>query len=399
MDRMNALGYRPDRYGAFTHELLAETDDAELQTIVQQAAAELSTPIALVSLILDQIQFFKASVGLPPDLAAARGTHRDVSFCQFIVRDGQAFEVNDALNDPRVPQHVVKDYDIRSYLGVPIRVKDTIVGSLCVLDTKRRAFSERERSGLNNLATLVNKRLEILTQTRRHRRLDLTERALQPGLTELTETLRPIPHQVNAGYSAVAAMRSFLDLAKHLMQQDGKFPDAFKLSFEAALEANQVINELLYDIEAAAADSQDCVNALENLTIDVGSLSLSEVVIAAQDLARNATKLIGGCPLPEFTQDPIVYTNGTLAVAIVTNCLLAMAAALGEKNATRGIDLGIHYRPEAVDLSFTGTELEQADYEKALQQLILQLGSDPSVFVDTIEMGIEITFKTRAVAK
>jgi len=395
MDRIDALGHRPDRYGAFTHELLAEADDVELQEIVRQAAAELSTPIALVSLVLDQVQYFKASVGLPPELAAARGTHRDVSFCQFIVRDGQSFEVNDASNDPRIPKQVAKDYDIQSYLGVPIRVKDTVVGSLCVLDIEKRKFSESHRNSLNKLARLVNERLEVLTRTRRQRRLDLTERAIQPGLSELSQALKPIPHQVHAGYSAMAAMRSFLDLTKHIMEEKRPFSDAFLLSYEAAVEANKQIEELLFDIEAAAADSQDCVDALEGLTSNVGSLSLSEVVIAGQDLARHATKSIGGCPLPEFDTDPIIYSNGTMAIAIVTNCILAMAAALGERGSQKGIEIKINDRPGATELLFSAEDLSLSASEAVVQQLILQLGKDPSVFIDSAEGDIKLTFKTR----
>ncbi len=396
MDRIDALGHRPDRYGAFTQELLAEADDVELQEIVKQAAAELSTPIALVSLVLDQVQYFKASVGLPPELAAARGTHRDVSFCQFIVRDGKSFEVNDASNDPRIPKQVAKDYDIQSYLGVPIQVKDTVVGSLCVLDTEKRKFSERHRKSLNKLADLVNQRLEVLTRTRRQRRLDLTERALQPGLSELSQSLKPIQHQVHAGYSAVAAMRSFLDLTKHLMEEKESFPsDAFKLSYEAAVEANKQIEELLFDIEAASADSQDCVRALEGLTTNVGSLSLSEVVIAGQDLARNATKSIGGCPLPDFDPDPIIYTNGTMAIAIVTNCILAMAAALAEKGSHNGIEILVNDSPGATELIFSAEDLAPSASEAVVQRLIHQLGRDPSVFIDSADGDIKLTFKTR----
>lgn len=183
MDRIDVLGDSNERFGLFTKELLAETNDSELQKIVKKAAADLNSPIALVSLVLDQVQFFKAHIGLPPVLAKARGTHRDVSFCQFVVRDGETFEVNDASNDPRIPQHVVKEYNIQSYLGVPIMVKENVMGSLCVLDTKKRGFSKEEHTSLKKLAKLVNGRLEAIAKSRRQTRLDLTEYTLKPALS------------------------------------------------------------------------------------------------------------------------------------------------------------------------------------------------------------------------
>ena len=78
MDRIDTLGDSNERFNQLTRELLAETDDYELQEIVKEAALELNSPIALVSLVLDQVQFFKAHIGLPPVLASSRGTHRDL---------------------------------------------------------------------------------------------------------------------------------------------------------------------------------------------------------------------------------------------------------------------------------------------------------------------------------
>ncbi|MGI9569220.1 MAG: GAF domain-containing protein, partial [Desulfobulbia bacterium] len=111
MDSIDVLGNRPDRHEAFSEGLLAEAGDSDLQQIVEKAADELDAPVALVSLVLDHIQFFKAQYGLPAELAAAKSTRRDVSFCQFVVRDGKPFEVNNAPNDSRIPQHLVNEYN------------------------------------------------------------------------------------------------------------------------------------------------------------------------------------------------------------------------------------------------------------------------------------------------
>ena len=78
-DSIDALGYQPERHHAFASGLLAEAEDEMLQSIVKEAAEEFSTPIALLNLVLEEIQFFKAHYGLPEELADARGTKRDVS--------------------------------------------------------------------------------------------------------------------------------------------------------------------------------------------------------------------------------------------------------------------------------------------------------------------------------
>ena len=59
MDSIDALGLRPGLHTVFTGELLAEAEDEVLRSIVEEAAQNLSAPIALVTLMLEEIQFFK----------------------------------------------------------------------------------------------------------------------------------------------------------------------------------------------------------------------------------------------------------------------------------------------------------------------------------------------------
>ncbi len=60
MEKIDVLGDRPERRRAFSSELLAATEDPAFQMIVDRAATELYAPIVLVSMVLDQIQFFRA---------------------------------------------------------------------------------------------------------------------------------------------------------------------------------------------------------------------------------------------------------------------------------------------------------------------------------------------------
>ena len=395
MDRIDVLGDSNERFGLFTKELLAETNDSELQKIVIKAAADLNSPIALVSLVLDQVQFFKAHIGLPPVLAKARGTHRDVSFCQFVVRDGETFEVNDASNDPRIPQHVVKEYNIQSYLGVPIMVKENVMGSLCVLDTKKRGFSKEEHTSLKKLAKLVNGRLEAIAKSRRQTRLDLTEYTLKPALSELSNSLKSIQNFIKSSYSAETSIRTFLNHSNHLFSNESQYSEAIRFSLDAATKGNQLNEDLLLEIEFAVIDSIDCVNALEQIVNNIESTKLSKIVVSAQDLSRNATKLIGGFPLPDFESDPKIYTQGNLAIAIVTNCLLIISSELGKSGSKNGIRLDTNESDEFIELTFSAKDLTQSSTEMVINDLNNLIGTDdPTIRVDLIDEKIRLNFST-----
>ena len=395
MNRIDVLGNGKERFNVISKELLAEANDVELQEIVKQAASELNSPIALVSLVLDQVQFFKAHIGLPPVLASARGTHRDVSFCQFVVRDGETFEVNDASNDPRIPQHVVKEYNIQAYLGVPIMVEDTVMGSLCVLDTKKRGFSEEEHHSLRKLAKLVNVRLAALTRDSKQKRLDLTETTLKPALSELSESLSSVQKFVSLGYSAGTSIRTFLNHSKHLFAEKSEYSEAIRLSLESALKAIQQNEDLLLEIEFAAKDSADCINAIEKIVMKIEPTRLSEIVVAAQDLSRNSTKIVGGFPLPDFDSDPMIFTKGSLAIAIITNCLLIMSSELGKINSKSGIRLDTNNHQEFIEMLFSAKDLDKKSIELVTDSLKQLIGiEDPTILIDSTDKELRLKFKT-----
>lgn len=381
MERIDVLGDRPERRPAFRRELLAETTDAELQEIVTTAARELSSPIALVSLVLDQIQFFKAHYGLPPDLAAARGTDRDVSFCQFVVRDGDTFEVNDAPNDPRVPQHLVDAYDIRAYLGAPIHAEGTVVGSLCVLDTRSRSFSEDQRVSLEKLAGLVDQRLAALNERRREVRAALTEQASAPALAELRESLAPMRRGVEGILPAAAAVRSFLRLCAHVLEGGAALPDVVRRSRAAAADAAEAIEEAAYDILAAAGDCEDDLSALEQLTTTARVARLSEIVMAAQDLARRSTRPVGGAPLPDLGFDPLVRTPRPLAVGVLTTALVAVADRLAADARTPGIRLAVRSLAAHAELGIAAEGLSAEAVREISAELAAKIGIDPAVSI------------------
>lgn len=397
MDRIDVLGSNPERAKVFTKELLAEANDVELQDLVEQAAKELDSPIAIVSLVLEQVQFFKAHVGLPPALVSARGTHRDVSFCQFVVRDEKPFEVNDAANDIRVPQHVVDEYDIQAYLGVPIKVKDTVVGSLCVIDSKKRSFTEKNHQDLEKLAELVNKRLEIITTVRRQKRLELTETTLQPALNELLKSLETIEGFINAQHNMDKSIQTYLRHAKYLeISKQIEHTDAIKLALEAAINANQQNEDLLLEMELALGDSMDCLQALQQIVSkDKAHANISDVVIAAQDLSRNACREVGGFPLPDFVDDPLIYTKSNLAIAVVSNCLLYVASMLRTLGSTKGIDLAIKESEREVELAFFAEDLMEPQLQSIAQDLKILIGEEePTVSVTAVHNAVIVHFKT-----
>lgn len=372
--------------------MLAETEDCELQRLVEEAARELGTPIALVTMLLDHIQFFKAHHGLPGALAEARGTHRDVSFCQIVVRDEEPLEIVDAAADDRIPQYLVDAYDIKAYLGYPIRVGEAVVGSLCVLDTSPRTFTDEERRALRQLAKLVNTRVARLAAERRHARLDLAERARRPALEELRRMLGPVREGVEVSHETFAALRSFLRLSTHAMEGGTVAAGLMQQSLEAAVAALEDRELAFDDLALLVADCEDSVEALDRLMADEATTRLSAVVTAAQDLARPVTATVGGAPLPDFPSDYLLYAPQSLAVAVTATSLMSVAAQLGSAGLVSGIDMTVRYEHSSIELTLATDGLEPSAIREVAADLSRQVGADPTLHIDGTHNAVRLAF-------
>jgi GAF domain-containing protein len=163
VDRADVLGDGTERLEVISGALLDTQLDDELQAIALEATRRLDMPIALVALLLRRMQFYRAYVGLPPEVEILRATDRCVGLCQHVLRAGAIVALEDARK-ATVPQLLVDRYGIRAYIGAPVKVDGQLVGTLCCIDMKPRPFSDDDRATLSELAARVSQRLGELAQ-------------------------------------------------------------------------------------------------------------------------------------------------------------------------------------------------------------------------------------------
>lgn len=143
-----------ERLQALRELLILDTPpEQRFDRIVQFAAEEFEVPIALLSLIDEQRQWFKARVGL--DICE---TGRDVSFCGHAIHAPTTMVVADALLDPRFIDNplVTGPPFIRFYAGAPLEPRPGLrIGTLCLLDTRPRTLDPMDLRILGTLRDLV----------------------------------------------------------------------------------------------------------------------------------------------------------------------------------------------------------------------------------------------------
>ena len=177
------------------------------------AAKVLRVPVALVSLVDRDRQFFKSQVGLPEPWASLRQTPLSHSFCQHVVSDAKPLIVADAREHPRVRENLaVSELGVIAYAGVPLTTPDGhVLGSFCGIDTKPHEWTSDEIDVLTDLAAAVMTEIEL--------RLTLREAQEQAGRAERLAKRLSLQHAVS---SVLTRATSVDDAASRLLVSIGE---------------------------------------------------------------------------------------------------------------------------------------------------------------------------------
>lgn len=148
----------PARLAALEDAALLDSPPEEpFDRLARLAARVVDAPVALVSGVDRDRQFFKSCLGLPEPWASQRETPLSHSFCQHVVAAKEPVIVSDARRDQRMLDNLaIRDLGVIAYLGVPLITRDGYaVGTLCVIDHEPRIWTNEEISLVKDIAAAV----------------------------------------------------------------------------------------------------------------------------------------------------------------------------------------------------------------------------------------------------
>jgi GAF domain-containing protein len=145
--------------------LMDSGPDERFDGLARVASKALHAPVALVSLVDEDRQFFKGCVGLTKEpWASQRGTPLSHSFCKHAVAQRRPLIVDDAREDPALRDNdAIRDLDVIAYAGIPLIGADGhALGTLCVIDHRPRHWRGEETTLLQEIANAVVAQVEAL---------------------------------------------------------------------------------------------------------------------------------------------------------------------------------------------------------------------------------------------
>jgi two-component sensor histidine kinase len=259
------------RYG-----ILDTPREQDFDDIAALASEFCETPIAVVNLIAEGRQWFKAEVGL-----GVRETPLESSFCGHALLEDDFMIVPDATKDPRFDCNplVTGEPGLRFYAGALLKSEENLpIGTLCVLDTRVRTLDDQQANALRRLARQVMSQMEL----RRAVRLQgLLAHELQHRVKNTLAMVQAIANQTFRNTSDAEA----------------------KSAFTARLIALSRAHDILTETSWSAAPMRDLVTgalaahrtgqgrfAISGPDLNVGPRPALSLALALHELATNAAK-------------------------------------------------------------------------------------------------------------
>jgi GAF domain-containing protein len=157
LDAAAAVGDR-DRLDALHATGLVDSDvTPSFDRLARLASHVLHAPVALVSLVDRDRQFFKSCIGLPEPWGSERGTPLSHSFCQHAVASREPLIVTDSREHPVLRDNLaIRDLGVIAYAGIPLIDADGYaLGTLCVIDSQPRHWTSHQIQLLSDIAASV----------------------------------------------------------------------------------------------------------------------------------------------------------------------------------------------------------------------------------------------------
>ncbi|RAL22435.1 hypothetical protein DL240_11350 [Lujinxingia litoralis] len=250
------------------YEILGSEEEAEFDRLVRLAAHLMRAPMALISLVDRDRQWFKARVGLEVE-----ETGLDASFCKFAILERRVMVVPDASCDERFCGYasVVGTPKLRFYAGAPlISEGGHRLGTICVLDVRPRAgLGEEEEHLLGELACAVVDALELRRMRRerpgRERARHETSQEMERlgRLAAMGAMAAGVGHEINNSLAYVLASMAFAQgLLERSVQDETRAPIEWQ--------------EELREVRGALEDASEGALRMRDIVRDLGALSRGE---------------------------------------------------------------------------------------------------------------------------
>ncbi|MBY0518747.1 MAG: GAF domain-containing sensor histidine kinase [Bacteriovoracaceae bacterium] len=273
--------YESDRLQSLkSYQLLDTTPEKSFDDIAKIAAQICHVPIALISLVDKERQWFKAKVGINVD-----ETPRELSFCGHAIHLDDVMHIPDATQDKRFFDNplVTDGPKIRFYAGAPLIGPDGLaIGTLCVIDSKPKTLSDSQLEALRALSRLAFEQFELrktnIGLQQLLVKLESSQDQKEERLKSLGQLSSGVAHEIN---NPLAILKGMLEIIRLKIGDSVNLENDFKKMKNAIDRVANIVNAMKsFTQERTVLRPRNLsTQKLLNKIIDLNSLMINEAGI------------------------------------------------------------------------------------------------------------------------
>lgn len=313
------------------YNILDTSPEEMFDDVTAIASAVCGMPVALISLLDLERQFFKSNHGLD-----ARETAIEDSFCKLAIETPKdIFIVEDARIDSRFKENplVVDDPNIVSYYGVPLNSKSGVAyGTLCVIDTKVNVLTEQQKEILKKLSRQVEHLLEL---RKNNYLLGVYQDKIERYSSDMEEFAYLAAHDLKSPIRAIDSFVKLLD-KKHKSIWDERDEKYVSFIVESTTKMNNLIHDLLEYSKSTFSIENETKFDVKELITDI-----------FRRLTYDSTE-----KKPELICDEMpIITNSKIAFTLLFHNLISNGLKYQNKNSTPLIK--VHFKENVTHWIFS----------------------------------------------
>lgn len=360
-----------DSYGV----LDTQPDDA-FDRLTRLACRQFNTPIALVSLVDKNRQWFKSEFGLD-----AIETDRESAFCGYAIMSADPLIVLDVTSDPRFSDNTLVrgSPDIRFYAGAPlISPLGFRLGTFCIIDTKAHdGFSDEEAAALKDFATATMHILELQRSNASSEAQEYESISAENARVDLFST---VAHEIRSPVAALCSSAKILESQIFGPPGDDRYMEFFSIMSETAEQVVHLTDRMLNFARLRTGD----VEMEEEL------LSVRDLLEKAKRLALLESSADGACVrIADLKKDVVVKADAVFLGQMLQNLILN---AIRYNDGALEIDLNAEISEAGVleiSVSDTGIGMSEEGIRLALQPYA-QIKQTGRKFVGGVGIGLPL---------
>ncbi|MCB9209799.1 MAG: GAF domain-containing sensor histidine kinase [Ignavibacteriales bacterium] len=340
------------------YNILYSGNETNYDEIVELASFICDTPIAYISLIDSEKQWFKAKVGI--DITE---TPREIAFCAHAILKDDILVINDTLTDKRFADNplVTSDPNIRFYAGAQLTTEDGFnIGTLCAVDKKPRKLTEDQLKSLKFLAKQVIRNFEL-----RKLNSNLTKQSdeLKEQNVIKDNLLKVISHDLRAPFNSILG---FTELLKENINHLSK--NEIKLISNSIAETSENSYELVNNLLNWAVLNQN--DEKEKSIIDLQEM-LKQIISVLNGLSTKKSISINTI----FNDTISVKSNYDMLYSILLN-LISNSIKNTHNNGEINIEIDSSTSEVQIKISDNGIGMSNKQIDKLLNANNFQINSD-----------------------